>query len=88
MIAGGSVATWIAASAMQNKWAYRLPETKICDLSILLSGVVLLAAGASWLLFNGYRRAACAFGAVAASVFAMTLFLGLISGAMPCSGPL
>ncbi len=88
MIAGGSLATTMAASAMQRFWAYRTLEAKLCYVLILLSGVALLAGGAICLLFAGYRRAASGVGAVAGSVFAMTLFIGVLSRAIPCSGPM
>jgi hypothetical protein len=87
MIAGGLLATSNAASAMQKQWVYRTIEAKLCDVSILSAGVVLLAAGAAGLLVTGYSRAAYGAGAVAASVFAMTLFVGIASGVIPCSGP-
>ena len=88
MIALGSLATRITPSPLQTKWAYRVLETKLCDLSMLISGIVLLASGAACLAFTGYQRAASAVGAVAASVFAAALFVGLFSGAIPCSGPI
>jgi hypothetical protein len=87
MIAGGLLATSNGASAMQKQWAYRTFEAKLCDLSILLAGIVLLAAGAAGLLVTGYSRAAYGAGALAAGVFAMTLFVGIATGVIPCSGP-
>ncbi len=86
MFAGGLLAIWIAVSAMGKMWIYRMLETKLCDISILLSGILLLGAGAACLLLSGHRRASIAAGAVAGSVLAITFFYGLLSGAMPCSG--
>ena len=87
MIALGLLATWIGASDMPKGLAYRTLEARLCDVLILLSGVLLLAAGVAYFVITGYRRAASTVGAVAAGVFAMTLFVGVLSGAIPCSGP-
>ncbi len=87
MIALGLLATWIVASDMQKGWGYRTLEAKLCDVSILFSGILLLAAGVAYFLITGHRRAASTVGAVAAGIIAMTLIVGILSGVIPCSGP-
>jgi len=87
IIAFGLTATYAGASDMQKLWIYRTLEAKICDLAILASGILLLAAGTAYILGTGFRRAALMVGAVAAAGFAMTLFIGVLTGAIPCSGP-
>ncbi len=59
---------------------------RLCDVLILASGIILLAAGIWRLAVRGMRRASSALAAVGATGFSATLFLGLWTGAIPCSG--
>jgi uncharacterized membrane protein len=87
MIALGLLSTWIVAPGMQKGWAYRTLEAKFCDILMLLSGILLLAAGAAYFLYAAHHRTAATVGAIAAGVFSATLIVGGLSGLMPCSGP-
>ena len=45
IFAGGLLATWVAVSEMRKpQWAYLVFGAKLCDISILISGILLLAA--------------------------------------------
>jgi hypothetical protein len=87
MILLGLFASWAAGSDIAAHWPVLVFGAKLCDGLILASGVLLLAAGVWHLRMRGARRAPPALGAVAAGTFALTLFAGVLSGAIPCSGP-
>ena len=88
MFAGGLLATVIAVSEMQKRqWAYLVFEAKLCVILILLSGALLLTASTTCFLTVKYRPAAYIAGAAAGSLFAVTIFVGMLSGVIPCSGP-
>ena len=88
MFAGGLLATVVAVSEMQKQqWAYLIFEAKLCVILILLSGVLLLAASTTCFWIVKYRPAAYVAGAAGGGLFALTIFVGMLSGAIPCSGP-
>ncbi len=87
MIALGLFAAGSVTSEILRKWQVLVPGARMCDVVILISGVALLAAGILQLLTGGKRRFPAALGAIAAGLFAATLLVGVLSGAIPCSGP-
>ncbi len=86
MIVLGLFAGWSAATEILKKWQVLVPGARSCDVVILICGVVLIAAGILQLLTGGKRRAPAALGAAASGLFAATLLVGVLSGAIPCSG--
>jgi hypothetical protein len=86
MIALGFLALYAGSSDVQRTWAYKILAAKLCDVAILASGVLLLAAGVACIVSSGYRRAAFIVGAISAAMFAVTLFVGVLTGVIPCSG--
>ncbi len=87
MIVLGLFAAWAGVSDILRNWTVLVSGARVCDTIILASGILLLAAGGWRLLARGMQRAAARLGAIAAGVFAVTLFVGVWSGAIPCSGP-
>jgi len=87
MIALGLFAMWAAASDILRRWSYLTSGARICDALILASGLLLFTAGA-WLFLTREQQAwAAALGSLSAGLFAATMFVGVWSGAIPCSGP-
>lgn len=87
MIALGLLAIYASSSNMSQRWPALVFGARVCDILILASGALLLASGVWRLLTQRRRRAATGLGALSAATFAATLFLGVWSGAIPCSGP-
>ena len=84
MIVLGLFAAWTAASDILSQWQVLALGTRICGVMILSCGVLLLSAGLLQLLTGGKRRVPAALGAIAAGLFAATLLVGILSGAIPC----
>jgi len=83
----GSLATWAGASDIHRRWPILVSGARVCDLLILASGVLLFAAGGLSLMVRRMRKPAAALGSAGAGLFAVTLLVGVWSGAIPCSGP-
>ncbi len=82
----GAFAAWAGGAEILRQWNYLVPGARVCDALFLASGVGLLAAG-GWRSFGRMnRRAADWLGAASAGVFTVTLFAGMLTGAVPCSG--
>ena len=86
MVVLGLFACWSAASEILKRWQVLVPGAQICDVVILISGVVLFASGIMQLLTGGKRRVPAALGAAASGLFAATLLVGVLFGAIPCFG--
>jgi len=83
----GLLAVWAGASDASRRWSMLFFGARVCDVLIVASGVVLIAAGVLQLVIRTMRRTSCAIAAAGAAGFAATLFAGVWSGAIPCSGP-
>jgi hypothetical protein len=85
-VSTGALALWAGITDMLQRWRYELFEARLCDVLIVASGVLLLGAGLWRALSKAGSSAAVWTGAVGAAAFALTLFGGMWSGAIPCSG--
>jgi hypothetical protein len=83
----GFFAIWVGASHILRRWSYLVLGARVCDVAIVTSGALLLCAGLWHGLTRGKQRAAAGLGSLAAGIFALTLFAGVLTGAIPCSGP-
>jgi hypothetical protein len=86
LIALGSLAIWAGASDIHLRWSALVPGARICDLLIVTSGVLLCAAAVWILLMRRMLKPAALLGSAGAGLFAVTLLVGVWSGAIPCSG--
>jgi len=87
MIVLGLFAGWAGGGDILRHWAHLVFGARVCDVLVLVSGVLLLIAGLWHGLTRGKQSAAAAVGSLAAGLFAVTLFTGVLTGAIPCSGP-
>jgi hypothetical protein len=87
LVVTGVLAIWAGTSDILSRWRYLVFGARLCDVLILASGVLLLASGVWQIFFRTGRATAGWIAAGAATTFALTLFGGVWSGAIPCSGP-
>ena len=86
MIALGVLAIWAGGSDMMARWPALVFGARLCDVLILTSGIALLVAGLWQSAARSMFRPSSFLAAGAATGFSATLFLGVWSGAIPCSG--
>jgi len=86
MVALGLLAIWAGGSDIVSRWPALVFGARLCDVLILISGTVLLAAGIWHIAAREMRRPSLVLAAVGATGFSATLFIGLLTGAIPCSG--
>ncbi len=87
MIALGLLASWAGGTDLVTRWHALVFGARLCDILILASGAVLLAAGIWRIWRRAGRRTSSLAAAAGAAVFSATLLIGVWSGAIPCSGP-
>jgi hypothetical protein len=85
MILLGALAALMSAADILQRWSYLVAGARIGDALILASGVLLLTTGAWRGLSRTAPRAASWIAAAAAAIFALTMVVGALSGAIPCS---
>ncbi len=86
MIALGVLAIYAGGSDMMVRWPALVFGARLCDVLILASGIALLAAGLWQSASRRMFRPSSLLAAGAATGFSATLFFGVWSGAIPCSG--
>lgn len=83
----GLLAVWAGGSDLARLWSVLASGARICDVLILASGALLLASGVVQFAIRTMRRVGCVMTVAGAMGFSATLFGGVWSGAIPCSGP-
>ena len=81
----GVLAVWMSSADILQRWRYLVTGARTGDALILASGALLLAAGAWRGLSRTTPRAASWLAAAAAAIFSVTMVVGVLSGAIPCS---
>jgi hypothetical protein len=86
MIALGLLAVYAGGVNVVYHWSVLVFGARLCYVLIAVSGVALLAAGIGRMTSQAVRRASCAVAAAGSIGFSATLFIGIWTGAIPCSG--
>jgi hypothetical protein len=86
MLLLGAIAAAMSSVSIWQRWPYLTSGARTGDALILLSGVLLLAAGAWRSLRRPAPRAASWLAAASGALFSLTMIAGLLLGTIPCSG--